>query len=85
MEGLKVHLNGDRCWPDLSKKEMIIELSTFQIAGLQSGMQSGAPSVSIRIDLDESTVVIAQTSLALLLTACDGLKARYGDPRLGGK
>jgi hypothetical protein len=35
----------------------------------------------MRIDLDDGSVVLAETSLALFLTVADGLRARYGDPR----
>jgi hypothetical protein len=74
-------------WPDLKlRTEDIIHLSNgakpMQMAGLSNGMGSGAPSVAVRIDLPDGKVVIAETSLRLLLTAADILKARFGDPRL---
>jgi hypothetical protein len=45
-------------------------------------MVSGAPSVAFCFKLGEREVVLAETSLALFLTAADALKARYGDPRV---
>ncbi len=84
MLSLDIHLDGDGCWPDLKDKEVITSeniANPLQITGLAGGMASGKPSVTLRIDLADGRVVLAQTSLALLLTAADGLKARYGDPR----
>lgn len=53
----------------------------IQVTGLDGGMVSGNPSVAIRLDLPDGKTVIAETSLALFLTAADALKSRYGDPR----
>ncbi len=75
-------------WPDLDQKIKdgdVIHLGAdsppIQVAGLTSGMRSGAPSVAIRIDLPDGKTAIAETSLKLFLTAADALKARFGDPR----
>jgi len=83
MPVLKIILDGDSCWPDLNKpgKTIIHHTDEIQVAVLGRGMASGKPSVSIRIDIDSKTSVIAETSLALLLTAADAFKAKYGDPR----
>jgi hypothetical protein len=35
----------------------------------------------IGLDMGQDEVLVAQTTLALFLTAADVLKARYGDPR----
>jgi hypothetical protein len=69
-------------FPDLGEHpERIIHVTTpLSIAGLAGGMGSGKPSVALRIDLDDGRSVLAETSLALLVTAVRGLVARFGDP-----
>lgn len=70
-------------WPELAKPgaKVVHTQSPIGVTGLAGGMQSGAPSVALRVDLPDGTAVIAETSLALFLTAADALKAKYGDPR----
>lgn len=70
-------------WPELSAPDAKVHHTNkpIGVTALAGGMQSGKPSVALRIDLDDGAVVIAETSLALFLTAADALKARYGDPR----
>ena len=72
-------------WPELAAGHTIFRLSDqsrmIQISGLDEGMSSGAPSVIIRLDIDDHRVVLAETSLKLFLTAADALRARFGDPR----
>jgi len=77
---MSVILEGDGCWTDLRDKK-IIQASGIQVAGLQGGMKGGSPSVAFRIDLADGRTAIAETSLKLLLTVSDLLKAKYGDPR----
>lgn len=78
---LSIHLEGDNCWKDLAeKRERIIHLgdgSHIEIAALSQGMQSGRPSIAIRIDLPDGNVVIAETSMALFLSAASAFRARY--------
>lgn len=73
-------------FPDLSAHpERIVHVTTpLSITGLAGGMGSGKPSVALRIDLPDGRSVVAETSLALLLTAVRGLVARYGDPTMEG-
>lgn len=85
MIALTIKLDGDGAWPDLGHRTeagLVLEARSIEIAGLAGGMASGKPSVMIRIDRPDGRVTIAETSLALLLTAADALKARYGDPRV---
>lgn len=77
---LDIVLNGDGCWPELSDRD-VAKGERVAMAALGAGMVSGAPSVTIRIDLPDGRVVLAATSLKLLLTAADAFRARYGDPR----
>lgn len=80
MLALRLNLEGDGAWPDLIGRT-VFEGQELEITGLAGGLTSGKPSVAIRIDLPHEMVAIAQTSLALFLTAADALKAKYGDPR----
>lgn len=53
----------------------------IEVGGLEGGMASGKPSVAFAFTLPDGSAVLAETSLALLLSAADALKAVYGDPR----
>ncbi len=53
----------------------------IEIGAMPRGMESGKPSAMLCFALPGGKAVIAETSLALLLTAVDALKARHGDPR----
>lgn len=50
------------------------------IGGLARGTAADKPTVLIGLD-DGDVVLVAETTLALFLTAADALKAKYGDPR----
>ena len=69
-------------WPDIADRA-VIHLSNdappIQIAALSAGMKSGAPSIAIRLDLPDGTVVLAETSLRLFQTAAAALHGRFGD------
>ena len=69
-------------WPDLgSRGEEVIHIMTpISVTGLPGGMESGATSVAMRIDLPDGRVVIVETSLALFLAAGRGIAARYPSP-----
>ena len=54
------------------------------IAALPGGMASGRTSLTIRIDLPNGDVVLAETSLALLQLAARAFTARYGIKEEGG-
>jgi hypothetical protein len=81
MPALTLKLDGDNAWPDLASRTVHRVTGTFEIAGLAGGMVSGKPSIAIRLDLDDGSSVVAETSLALFLMAADAFKAKYGDPR----
>ncbi len=83
MPAISVILQGDGAWPDVIGKEVIHlgnNAPPIQVAALPGGMQSGLPSVTIRIDLPDGKVVLAETSLKLFLFAADALRAKFGDP-----
>lgn len=81
MLAMNVILDGDRVWPDLVKKRVVEVKRPISVAGLVGGLESGKPSVTIRLDVGNGVVVLAQTSLSLFLQAADLLKLHYGDPR----
>lgn len=68
-------------FPDFEDKEIINITGTIRVAGLEQGTREGKPSVGIGFELPDGRVVLAETTLALFLTAADALKAAYGDPR----
>ena len=88
MTPMTIILDGDKCWPDLTNQsgdgmaDKVIDGGSIDaMACLPMGTSGGNPSVSVRINLPDGRVVIAQTTLALLLSAGDAFKARHGDPR----
>ena len=88
MPSIDLRLTGNGpAWPDLAAKEQAGKLihvtQAIGISGIPNGMQSGAPSVAIRLDLQDGRVVLVETSLKLFLMAANGLRARFGDPLSG--
>lgn len=77
---LKVHLEGDGCWPDLLQKQQgqVLMATNVEIAALSGGMQSGKPSVMLRLDLPGGKTALAEVSMRLFLTTNEIIKARYG-------
>ena len=84
MNGIKIALDGDNCWPELREKMERGEVihigngGSIGLAVLSGGMTSGKPSIMLRIDLPDGRTVMAETSWRLLRTACDAISARYG-------
>ena len=90
MASLTMIMDGDNCWPDLKDKvgtDAVIHLGNdappLQVALLDKGMGSGRPSVTLRLDLPDGRVVLAETSLRLFATAARGFAARYPDLFVG--
>lgn len=84
MVTLDLYLKGDGAFPELADGRRVIHLADDAIiglAGLEHGMTSGKPSVAFKFDLPDGSSVLAETSLGLLLSAADALRARFGDPR----
>jgi ABC-type uncharacterized transport system permease subunit len=50
------------------------EAAPIEVALLRGGMQSGAPSVTLRLDLPDGRVVLTETSLALFALAAETLR-----------
>ncbi len=58
----------------------VIHLSDayMEVIRVPRGMQSGKSSVFIRIDLPDGRIVMAETSMALFLTAANAFAAKEG-------
>lgn len=84
MTQLKITPNGEGARPDLKdhlKAGLLLSAPDMELVGLADGTASGAPVVMAFLTLPDGRTVMAETTLALFLTAADALKARYGDPR----
>ena len=86
-----LHINlvgkGEEFWKDIEAKNLQVPSGvkkglSIRIACLEAGMQSGKPSVVIATEQEDGSFVLAESSLALFLTAADAFKARFGDPRV---
>lgn len=80
MIGMKIHLDGDNCWPDLKEKAeqgKLTEVTGMEVAMLLGGMSSGKPSVAFRFDLEDGNTIFTQTSLELLESAVRSMRIRY--------
>jgi len=75
MTVLKIHLDGDGCWPDLAGRELV-RLELQEVAMLAGGMSSGKSSVSFRLDLPDGRTVIAEQSLDQLEAFVRACRAR---------
>lgn len=67
-------------WPELQPAEIIHianDAPPIQVAVLASGMQSGLPSVALRVDLPDGKIVIAETSARLFCMAARAILARF--------
>ena len=86
MPAIRVILGGENVWPDLrGQKSRVIHLpdTPWQLATLEKGMVSGAPSAALRLDLPDGRVVIAETSIMALLAALKVIEAKYGPEAQG--
>ncbi len=83
VSNIKLAESGDNAWPDLLEKKIIVYNGALNIAILEGGMASGKPSVSLRFDLEDGTVLVAETSLAMFLNVANMAHARYGDAGTG--
>ena len=84
MPVMTLNLDGDGAfedWKDLDMIHLGNEAPPIRVTVLPGGMASGKPSVAFGFRLPDRRVVVAETSLALFLSAADVMKAKYGDPR----
>lgn len=82
MTPLDIIFDGDDAWPDLADPDgpPVVDGRLDAVAALPNATAKGKPAVALRIALPDGTVVIAQTTLALLWTAMRGFVGRHGDP-----
>lgn len=79
MTGLDVILEDlDERWSDLTDRH-VVSGRLEAVGAIPNGMSSGKAAVALRVELADGTVVLAETSLALLTTATRALDARHGD------
>lgn len=78
MIDLKIIMDGDNAWPDLREKGFHKGLVSG-VTILDKGMSSGRPSVAIRIELEDGSSLIAQTSARLFCTAAKAFMEKYPD------
>ena len=76
---LVIKMDGDNAWPDLRGKTIHHVKEKLEVAVLDKGMTSGRPSVAIRLDLEDGSSVIAETSARLFCAAAKALMAKYPD------
>jgi hypothetical protein len=82
MPELKIILDPEGTWEDLkpggdkAQKLRWNQHTSMTFARLAKGMQSGAPSVAIRLDMEGGGVIVAETSMALFLSAAKCFIAR---------
>jgi hypothetical protein len=75
MNAIEIITEGEGCWPDIAEKIAngnLIHLSNghvIEIAMLKNGTVQGKPSLSIRMNLPDGKVLIAETTLDLFLAA----------------
>ena len=79
---LILHLDGEGAFPDV-KHAKLIHLGNgaqpIRVALLEHGMASGRPSVAIRLDLHDGTVIVAETSARLFCAAGRAIVAKHPD------
>jgi hypothetical protein len=82
MSALTLNLDGDNAfsdWADRFTHHVAEGMPPIRVAVLDRGMQSGAPSVMLGVDIGAPGVVMAETSANLLVLAADVIRARHPD------
>lgn len=66
---------------DIDRAKKVVYVGTagkpVQLAVLDKGTAKGRPTVAIRLDLHDGTIVIAETTARLLCTAAKAIMAKY--------
>ncbi len=81
---IEIKLDGDNDpWPDLEQKQKAGKLSwqgngaKIKICCLSRGTKSGRPSAALRIDMRDGTAVVAECTIANLISTLRILEARF--------
>jgi len=79
MPVLKIIMDGtiERSGPDFDPTKVEHIQTPIAVIGMPRGMASMQPSIMFRFTLNDGREVFAETSLALFVTAADGLRAYY--------
>lgn len=75
---------GSKAW-DLQEQAdagKVADAENLEMACVDGGMDSGRPSVLIRLDTPDGRIVLGGTSLLNFVVAVNAFIARFGDPRL---
>lgn len=82
MTALDIALDGERAWDDL-ETQTVLDGRLVGIARLRHGTAKGQPAVLLRVTLPDGQTVIAQTTMALFLTAAEVFRSaqRPLDPK----
>lgn len=79
---MTVILDGDGCWPDAVADNVILlgnRAPPIQVAVLEHGVTSGRPSVTLRVDLPDGRMVLAETTARLFCTVARAIMGKYPD------
>jgi hypothetical protein len=77
---MTLNLEGDCAFSDWADRlTHHIAEGNIRVAVLGGGMQTGAPSVMVGIDIGANGVVMAETSAKLLVFAADLIRSRHPD------
>lgn len=74
-------------WTDLEHDDgeppstRLVLADVEQVGALPNATEGGHPVVFVRATLADGSVVVAQTTLALYVSAAEAMLARHGDPR----
>ena len=85
MTTIRIIADGDDAWLDLKEwvesndPRLVMAMGSetvWQLTYLEGGMESGAASIGLRLDLPDGRVVVAETSWGALQMAFAALKGR---------
>lgn len=80
MPAIDLFLDGDNSWSDIQGKQIVWlgeGAKPIQVAVLKEGMNSGRPSIAIRIEPGDGKVIVAETSARLFCSVAKAIMARY--------
>lgn len=81
MPVLTISLEGEDAFPEIKRHQRLIHIGEggqpIRVAVLDKGMASGRPSVAIRLETHDGTVIIAETSARLFAQAGRLITAKY--------
>jgi hypothetical protein len=83
MPALIITLDGEGSFPEPKRHQRFLHIGDggqpIRVAVLDKGMRSGRPSVAIRLETHDGTVIIAETSARLFAQAGRLIAAKYPD------